>query len=526
MKKLPIGIQSFRDLREGDYLYVDKTELIHRIVVEGRIYYFARPPRFGKTLLLSTLEALFRGQKELFKGLYIYDKWNWSQQYPVINLNFGKYSYDSPTKLKSSLNDFIDTVANEYQVSVSGSSVTGKFIDLLRELHKKTKQRVVVLIDECDAPVIDCLPDVETLTANRQLLHYFYNALKGSEEHTKFVFLSGVSDCIESSPLVSSINVREISTHYRYVSLCGYTHEEFENYFSEYIDNAATHLGKSREELLALIQKWYNGYSWDGKTFVYNPFSTLLFFQKHVFDNYWFSSVLATSQMEFLKKSSCIQYAVEDSIDVGSMPDLEYLNPADVSAISLSFQTGYLTVKNMDHSSNYGTRYTLGMPNDEVKASLPLYLLSAYSNCSADAIRLLISEMQQRINDGDTSGLEQNLRSLLANIPDFPQAEREKYYHSLFLLLMKLLGFDIHIDIIWWIIKHFDAVWQQPELNVVARIKCQLEKKTDKLLTEIMTQIRDNKHHEAYLDRKATLMAIAFNGKEVKCKLEKIKDTV
>jgi hypothetical protein len=274
-----------------------------------------------------------------------------------------------------------------------------------------------------------------------------------------------------------------------------------------------------RTALLDDIRMWYDGYSWDGRTSVYNPFSTLVLFGNGAIDNYWFRTGTPTFLIELLKKRNHIAPML-GPLNVTSST-FEGYDPANIGEVSLLFQTGYLTVKKIDLSSR-PVKYTLDIPNEEVRTSFLEYLLNAYSAYPIGQVRPLILDMQQQIHASDTMELEKNLRLLLANIPSTLHIKREAYYHSMFLTWMKLLGFDIQGEVITNI-GRIDAVWQQPELTVVAEIKYSAVKvKADSLLNAAMEQIRDRCYYEKYLDRRVILMAVAFTGKEVRCRLEEI----
>ncbi|MDR1886389.1 MAG: ATP-binding protein, partial [Prevotellaceae bacterium] len=266
--------------------------------------------------------------------------------------------------------------------------------------------------------------------------------------------------------------------------------------------------------------KWYNGYSWDGKTSVYNPFSTLLFFSKKQFDNYWFRTGTPTFLVDILKNRNQISPVLKPVVTDSSVFDS--YDPVNIGEIPLLFQTGYLTIKHKTLILGIA-EYTLDVPNMEVKDSFLKYLLSAYSAYPVEQVQPLISNMKRQLFTGDASGLEQNLRMLLAHIPNILHIGREAYYQSLFLLLMKILGFDIRGEIMTNI-GRIDAVWRQPGLTVIAEIKYHPKKNMDSLLDEAMSQIDDRKYHEMYLDGKIMLMAIAFTGKEVKCRMDEKKD--
>jgi hypothetical protein len=489
------------------------------MVNSGMVYFLSRPRQFGKSVLISTLEALFRGRKELFKGLYIYDKWDWTWLYPVIYIDLGKRSFDSPEDLKNSLKEVFDDVADEHQISLQERSLNGRLGELIRKLHKSTGQQVVVLIDDYDKPITDHLMDKETLKDFENIFHNVYSVLKSSNEHTEFILLTGESSFLGQWTFQSVNNALDITFNWEYVALCGYTQEELEYYFNDYIDAFAERESISRNELLDKIKLRYNGYSWDGETYVYNPHSILSLFENGEFGDYWVRSKTPTFLIELLKKRNQISLLMELlQIDLHSF---EYYVPEYPLEIPLLFQTGYLTIKQpIDRSLNWPL-YILGMPNDEVKISFLEHLLNACTEYPLEQIQTLVKDMQKQIYNVETSALEQNLRTLLTNVPNTPQVPEERYSYSLLMLLMKLLGFDIQGEILTNI-GRIDVVWRQPGLTVVGEIKYHAEKDLDALLNEAMTQIHDRKYYEAYLDRKVTLMAIAFTGKKVKCELKKL----
>jgi hypothetical protein len=519
MKNLPLGTQSFSVLRSTDCLYVDKTAYIHRMTGSGRIYFLSRPRRFGKSLLVSTLDALFKGQKELFEGLYIYDKWDWTQQYPVIRIDFGGLSHRTTEALINSLSDLVKITASKNGIVLESTELPDRFRELIEQLHSSTGQPVVVLVDEYDKPITDHLSNPEVMQTNRETLHDFYQVLKAADEHIRFIFLTGVSKFSGVSVFSALNNPDDITLDDRYASICGYTQEELESNFTEYIAAAAQKLSMSRETLLDEIRTWYDGYSWDGETPVYNPYSTMSFFKKERFTDYWFRTGTPTFLMELLKSRNQLQPVLEP-IEADESAFDSY-DSANIGEMPLLFQTGYLTIKQRVFNNGMA-KYTLDLPNSEVRNAFMKHLLSAYCNYPVEQIEPVIFNIQQQVRNGDTAGLEQNLRMLFAHIPYELHVKKEAYYHSMFLLLLKMLGFDIQGQIMTNI-GRIDAVWQQPGLTVVAEIKYHAEKSTDSLLDEAMAQIHDRRYYEMYLDRKVMLMGVAFTGKEVKCRLEAIR---
>jgi hypothetical protein len=481
----------------------------------GTIFFLSRPRRFGKSLLISTLDAVFQGKKELFEGLYIYDKWDWAERYPVIHLDFSERSYSSGEELKLSLSDFIEATARGNQLSLQERTLSGKFSELIEKLRESTGQQVVVLIDEYDKPITDHLSNPEVMEENKTILHNFYQVLKATDEHLRFVFLTGVSKFSGLSVFSALNSPDDITIDYQYATICGYTQEELEKYFPEHIEEVARYQNRNRQELLDKIRRWYNGYSWDGKTSVYNPFSTLSFFKKKQFDNYWFRTGTPTFLMELLKSRNQIKPVLEP-MKVGAKVFDGY-DPANLNEISLLFQTGYLTIKEVSFI-NDNTEYTLDIPNSEVRNAFLEHLLSTYSAFPVEQLQLLIPNMQKQIYNIDNLGFEQNLRMLLANIPYILHLKNEAYYHSMFLVWMKMLGFDPQGEVMTNA-GRIDAVLHHGDLTVIAEIKYSAKRGAERLLNEAIKQIRDRQYYEKYSDRKVVLMAVAFAGKEVKCRI-------
>jgi hypothetical protein len=282
MRILPIGTQTFEKLRSDNAVYVDKTEHIYNLISTGSVYFLSRPRRFGKSLLISTFKELFKGNKKVFEGLYIYDKWDWTKINLVINLDFATIAYKTVSILEKSLLDFVNSEASKNGVVLDNSTLPSRFAELIEKLHEKAGQRVVILVDEYDKPLIDNLSEGEVYLQVKRTLHDFYQVIKASDEHLRFVFLTGVSRFSGLSIFSGLNNLNDITMETECAGICGYTQEELESNFKEYIESVSQTMEIAKEEVLSEIKRWYNGYSWDGKTFVYNPFSTLAFFRKNL----------------------------------------------------------------------------------------------------------------------------------------------------------------------------------------------------------------------------------------------------
>ncbi|MDR1169880.1 MAG: AAA family ATPase, partial [Prevotellaceae bacterium] len=305
MQQLGLDTQSFEKLRSRNCLYVDKTEDIYRMITDGRIYFLSRPRRFGKSLLVSTLEALFKGKKNLFECLYIYDKWEW-EEYPVIKIDWAGINHSTPEKMEKSLMFHLKKNARSYGITLIAESAIDCFSDLIESLHEKTGKDVIILIDEYDKPITAHISDSYLETIKKDV-HDFYQVMKSSDEYLQFVLLTGVSKFSGLSIFSALNNPQDITLDREYVTICGYTQEELESNFSEYIDRAAEYLEMTREYLLEQIQYWYNGYTWDGKTAIYNPFSTMNFFKRQVFGNYWFSTGTPTFLIDLIRRRNSME---------------------------------------------------------------------------------------------------------------------------------------------------------------------------------------------------------------------------
>ncbi|MDR2643302.1 MAG: AAA family ATPase [Planctomycetaceae bacterium] len=459
MKKLPIGTQSFENLRENDCIYVDKTEIVHRMISEGRIYFLSRPRRFGKSLLLSTIEAIFRGQKELFEGLYIYDKWDWSQQYPVVKIDWAGMDHSTPERMETSLVFNLKGIAQNYQITLEAEYAIDCFGKLIESLHTVTCKPVVVLIDEYDKPITSHLFDSH-LNPIRKTVHDFYQIIKSSDKYLKFVFLTGVSKFSGLSIFSALNNLDDITLQKEYATVCGYTQEELERNFSEHIDSAAEYLKMTREYLLEQIRYWYNGYTWDGKTAIYNPFSTLNFFKVQEFGGYWFRTGTPTFLIDIIQRRNSVNEILTPIVAEENIFD-EY-DPTNLNEVPLLFQTGYLTIKEKELTPDGCAQYTLGVPNSEVNNALLKCLLRSYGKYPNDLyIDKLRRTMQHQITNFDEDGFARSLGAMVATVPYDLHIPQEAYYHSLMLIWMRLLGFKIHAE------EHndlgrSDLVWEQP----------------------------------------------------------------
>jgi hypothetical protein len=336
--KLPIGIQTFSKLRENGYLYVDKTREIHRLISSGNVFFLSRPRRFGKSLLVSTLEAIFSGEKALFEDLYIAGKIDWNEKYPVIKLDWSSISHSSAAQMEEGTAILMNNIAIFHDIVLNQKSAANRFEELITVLHRKIGRQVVVLVDEYDMPILDALDGpAEIIDEIRKFLQSFYKVLKAADEHLRFVFLTGVSKFSKVSIFSGLNNLRDITLSNDYATLCGYTQEELEQYFDSEIDEMAKAQQMGRQDLLDRIRHWYNGFSWDGVNTVYNPFSTLLLFTEKVMRNYWFETGTPTFLVNLIKERNDVKLL----LDPVQMGDVEFnsFDPRTLGTKVLMFQT-------------------------------------------------------------------------------------------------------------------------------------------------------------------------------------------
>ena len=444
MQQLPIGEQNFAKLRKSNMLYVDKTEQIYRLLQGSSYNFLSRPRRFGKSLTLSTIRSIFQGEKELFEGLCIENQWDWSVKHPVVHLSFNQIGY-AEIGLAAALTKALRQVADDFGVEVK-SATPGL---LLRELILATAAKhgtVVLLIDEYDKPLIDFLNknDLSIAKENRATLKSFYSGLKddAAQAALRFFLITGVSKFSQVS-LFSDLNYLSDRTLDASLSaLVGYTQEELEQNFTEYLADLNQSLPTlTRPALIEHIREWYNGYSWDAVVRVYNPFSILLLFQQRQFGDFWFKSGTPTFLINLIKEQG--YYELGDLSIHGTIFDSYDLENMDARA--LMFQTGYLTVKQVDRLRN---RYTLGVPNREVGEALNNYLIGALLNrMPADSLRP-IELLQDGFLQNDLPKIITVINSLLKDLPSqLLDDKTEHFYHALVHLHFRYLGLYLDSEV-------------------------------------------------------------------------------
>ncbi len=516
MKNLPIGIQTFEEIINNNYLYIDKTKQIEKLINSGKYFFLSRPRRFGKSLLLSTLKEVFSGNKELFKGLFIYDKIKW-EIYPVIHLDVTSFQYNDTLEIfNDSIIEKLNRTAQLYNHKLSYTkSVKSCFEELIKKLSEQNK--VVILIDEYDKPIVDFITNKEKATINRNLLRDFYSVIKANDQYVKFAFLTGVSKFSKVSLFSGLNNLKDITMNSEFSTICGYTQEEFEYYFADRFEETAKILGYSIEQLKAEVKLWYNGYSWDGINKVYNPYSILNFFQDKKFGNYWFTTGTPTFLVEkFIADKITVTDLTAESFGE------HFFEKFDVDSLDyrlLLFQTGYLTVKEYDKEFNL---YNLDFPNKEVRDSLLLYLSTVYLEKDINNMDVLISKVNGYLKRKDYEMFFNSLKSIISSIPYTIKREDEAYYHSVFYIIMLLMGAKIDIEKLTSK-GRIDGVVENKDIIYIIEIKHIKEKSNIKnLLNTALAQIKEKEYFAPYLAKGKEIMfiALAVNDNVLEYKIE------
>jgi hypothetical protein len=433
-RKLPIGIQTLGEIITGGYYYVDKTPYIHQLIEQGKYYFLSRPRRFGKSLLLDTLHQLFEAKEPLFRGLFIHNKWDWSRPRPVIRLGFGSGVMNGRELLDQNIHEQLNEQAVRLGVTLVNQTIGGRFAELIRRTHEQYGERVAVLIDEYDKPILDNITNAAIATELREGLKNLYSVLKDADPHLCFCLLTGVSKFSKVSLFSGLNNLNDITLDAPFSAICGYTEQDVDRVFAPEL------AGLEREQ----IKTWYNGYNWGGEA-VYNPFDVLLLLQKREFRAYWFESATPT----FLVKMLAERGFFTPQLDRLESP-LSLLGRFDVDDISteaLLFQTGYLTIRRKEEPVPSYWLYTLGYPNREVEASLNQALLPSLGVAGTEpTIRVL-----RLLQANDFTGLEQHFRSLFAALPhdwyrNNPIAKYEGHYASVFYSHIAALGLRVTVE--------------------------------------------------------------------------------
>lgn len=440
--KYPIGIQDFDKIINEGYTYVDKTELIYKLVHEGSYYFLSRPRRFGKSLLMSTLEAYFSGKRELFHGLAIDKlKKEWTV-YPVLHLDLNTGKYDTKDSLFHVLDDFLCKLEATYGTFPSEKALELRFMGLIARIYEKTGKPVVILVDEYDKPLLQSINNKELQDDFRATLKAFYSALKTQDRYIRFALLTGVTKFGKVSVFSDLNNLTDISMDESYDTLCGITEEEMHRYFEESIQKLADRYDISYEEACARLKKRYDGYHFvEYGTGVYNPFSLLSTFRANKFGSFWFETGTPTFLVQLLQRENF--YLPDLTQQQVSADMLNSIDAMDRNPIPVIYQSGYLTIKDYDEEFKV---YTLGFPNEEVEEGFANYLLPFYAHTGSEGAPMYVRNFVLALRNGKPEEFMKRMQVLFADTDYKIVGNAELYFQNAFYIVTKLLGFYTEVE--------------------------------------------------------------------------------
>lgn len=447
-KIYPIGIQNFESLRNDGYYYVDKTTSIYQLVKTGRYYFLSRPRRFGKSLLISTLETYFQGKQELFKGLAMEQLEKDWIKYPILHLDLNTQEYNTAESLKDKLNIALVAWEKLYGAEPSETSLSTRFEGIIKRACIQEGQRVVILVDEYDKPMLQAIGNEALQASFRSTLKAFYSALKSADGYIRFAMLTGVTKFSKVSVFSDLNNLEDISMWNEYIDICGITEKELYDNFEEDLQELARAQGMSYEETCAKVREYYDGYHFTHNSIgMYNPFSLFHTLKRKEFGSYWFATGTPSYLVTLLKRHHYnLERMAHEETDAEI---LDGIDSADSDAIPVIYQSGYLTIKGYD--ARFGI-YKLGFPNREVEEGFIKYLLPYYANTSAVKAPFEIGKFVREIESGDYDSFFRRLQSFFADIPyetivgQKPERDVELHYQNVLFIVFKLIGFYTKVE--------------------------------------------------------------------------------
>ncbi|NDV65728.1 ATP-binding protein [Bacteroides sp. 224] len=444
VRNLPIGIQTFEDIRNGNYMYVDKTDLVWQVANTGKAYFLSRPRRFGKSLLISTLESYFLGRKDLFEGLALADLETEWKQYPVLHLDLNAEKFDSAERLIGLINAFLTQWEELYGSKENETTLATRFAGIIRRASEQTGMQVVVLIDEYDKPLLQNLLNEPLLEEYRNILKGFYGVLKSADRYLRFVFLTGVTKFSHVSIFSDLNQLSDISMVPAYATICGITEEELVKVFTPELKKVSEFNGYTFEETVEKMAAQYDGYHFRENTpGLFNPFSVLSALKYLVLDNFWFQTGTPTFLVDLLRESDYDLRILIDGVETSPQAFTEYRVEAN-NPIPVLYQSGYLTIKSYDRE--FGM-YTLCFPNEEVKYAFLQFLVPFYTQVNTNEQAFHISHFVRELRSGDVPSFLKRLKAFFADIPYELNDETERHYQVIFYLVFKLMGQFVQAEV-------------------------------------------------------------------------------
>jgi predicted AAA-ATPase/PD-(D/E)XK nuclease superfamily protein len=517
LKKLPINISSFKRMMQDNYLYVDKTRIIYDILEREKFLFLSRPRRFGKSLLVSTFAELFSGKKELFKDLWIgkHSTYDW-QEYPVIQFDFSSFLVGTTDEFNISLIRAIEHIAKSYTIDLSQEPFfNNKLLQLITELS--SRNRVVILIDEYDYPLLNNINRAEIAEEIREIMKSFFTTIKSctTKDQIHAIFVTGVTKFSKTSLFSGFNNLSDITLIPKAAALLGYTEEELHHYFSEYVQEFAQEKNTTIDSTFESLKKWYNGYCFsENEAKVYNPYSIIFALERQKFSNYWLSSGTPSFLITLLKTQ---YYKLEDLKSTRlSAKALDVFEVDKLPLIPVLFQAGYLTITAYNELES---TYSLDFPNSEIREAFDWYILSALTNLDAPSSEAVISHIKDALATKNIELFCKFLTSVLADIPYQLHIKAEAYYHSLLQVILKLSGFA----------NQSEVITSKGQIDMVVDTKQYLyvfELKFIKSSQEALDQIKNKKYFEKYLflQKPVVLVGLSFDMHEKELTIDAIKE--
>lgn len=510
-KFLPVGISEFEKFTKGNFIYVDKTRHIYEMVKIPQAFYFlSRPRRFGKTLLVSTLQMLFEGKKELFKNLWI-EKSDWQWNYhPVMVIDFSQISLDKPENLKLGIDNILDNIAKNFSLTLKQKLLKEKFVELITNLGKKFDNNVVILVDEYDKPIIEHLgkgeEHLQIAKANRDILKQFFGVLKGINVAAalRMVFITGISKFSRVSIFSDLNNLDDLTMQNSFSTLLGYTDKELHQYFHDKIKFLAKELNVEQIEIYQKIQEWYNGYRFGTKDVkVYNPFSIINLLKLKEFKNYWFETATPSFLVNLIKEK---KYPIPD-LEKLELSELRF-SSYDLDRLKLEpllLQTGYLTIQNVKENI-----YTLNYPNQEVKVSFLSFLYDQIVETPSTAIKEQFTRLHEYLNQNEINRFIDTVNNILSSIPyQHIYDQDEHYYHTVFYLMLSASGAQVYTEVLTSLGRIDLEVYFEDKIYII-ELKC------NQPAEKAIVQIKEKKYFEKHKNsgKKILLMGINFNTEQ------------
>ena len=443
LKKCPLGIQTFSEVREGDYIYIDKTDMVYRMTQSFKYVFLSRPRRFGKSLLASTLHSYFSGKKELFKGLAIEKLETEWTEHPVLHFDMSLGKHMDKEQLERFLGERLAFEERKYGIDNPATDINDRFTNLIIAAYEKTGRQAVVLIDEYDAPLLDVVHEDKQLPQLRQVMRNFYSPLKACDPYLRFVFLTGITKFSQMSIFSELNNLKNISMMPEYAGICGITEEELTAQLADYVEAIAESQGKTHEEALQQLKQNYDGYhfSWPSPD-IFNPFSLLNALSDKRVGSYWFASGTPTYLIEMMRKFGVAPSQIGPTEAMASAFDA----PTErmTSLIPLLYQSGYLTIKDYYEEDNI---YVLDIPNKEIRIGLMESLLPSYVQSGFNAGLVTVSKMNRALRHGDLDGMLRLLQQYLLTIPQCDNTNYEGHYQQLLFVIFSLLGEYVDVEV-------------------------------------------------------------------------------